>query len=69
MATDEPVNEIFIMYPQRINESMVDGNEINEEASNENDRTANDLPNAHPKSALTKPRDMGTHIGLKDCKM
>jgi len=73
MAIDEAVNEEFVVYCQRIHESLAQGNQINRAddniggtEDNLEETATNVRPKNHLKNVHKKPIEMQSDISLKD---
>ena len=72
-GVEKQITEMFVMYCQRIQENVAQGNQINRAEDNDGeiegnpDETAiNVRPKAHPKNVHEKPIEMQSDISLKD---
>ena len=63
-SMDKEINEMFVVYCQRINESVAQIDPTNEEDGHE--IATHVRPNAHPKNIHKKPPEMDGDISLKD---
>ena len=73
MTIDEAVNEEFVVYCQRIQESLAQGNQINRAddniggtEDNLEETATNVRPKNHLKNVHKKPIEMQSDISLKD---